>query len=108
MRAELAEAQRRLDPPQEGHHVQVLYPAPSGKQIHQAQSDAHPSHVPLVQMCVCVEKNSLGFRVVFGPDPLELIQVMWPEDGPITCQIVKVIHDDGDKQVDDLERRGAT
>lgn len=53
-------------------------------------------------MCLCAG-DSLGLRVVLGPDPLELVQVMRPEDGPITCQIVKVIHDDGDKQVDDLK-----
>lgn len=54
------------------------------------------------EVCFC-GKNSLGFRVIFGPDPFELIQVVWPENGPITGQIVKVIHDDGNKQVDDLK-----
>lgn len=47
--------------------------------------------------------DSLGFRVVFGPDPFKLIQVMRPQNGPITGQIVKVIHDDSYKQVDDLK-----
>lgn len=28
---------------------------------------------------------------------------MWPKNGPITSQIVKVIHDDSYKQVDDLK-----
>ena len=44
----------------------------------------------------------LGFRVVFGPDPLELIQVMWPQNGPIPSKVVKVVHDDGHKQVQHL------
>lgn len=49
-------------------------------------------------MCVDV----LGFRVVLRPDPLELVQVMWPQNGPIPGQVVKVVHDNGNKQVDDL------
>ena len=32
-----------------------------------------------------------------------LIQVMGPEDGPITSEVVKVVHDDGHKQVEDQE-----
>lgn len=46
---------------------------------------------------------SLGFRVIFRPDPFKLIQVMWPKNGPITGQVVKVIHDNSNKQVDDLK-----
>lgn len=30
---------------------------------------------------------------------------MRPQDGPITRQIVEVVHDDGNKQVDDLSER---
>ena len=44
----------------------------------------------------------LGFRVVFGPDPLKLIQVMWPQNGPIPSEVVEVVHDDSNKQVNDL------
>lgn len=44
----------------------------------------------------------LGLRIVFRPDPLELIQMMRAQNRPIACQIVKVVHDDGDEQVDNL------
>lgn len=52
-----------------------------------------------------VRDHSLGFRVVFGPDPLELIQVMGPKNGPITGKIVEVIHNDSYEKVDDLKQR---
>ena len=45
-----------------------------------------------------------GFRVIFSPDLLKLIQVMRTEKRPITGQIVKVVHDDSHKQVEDLRR----
>ena len=52
--------------------------------------------------------DSRSLRVVLRPDGLELIQVMRAQDGPVPCQVVKVVHDDGHKQVDDLweESRG--
>lgn len=31
--------------------------------------------------------------------------MVWTEEGPVPRQIVKVVHDDGDKQVQDLEWR---
>lgn len=46
--------------------------------------------------------NLLSLWVVFSPDPLELVKMMWPQDRPVTRQVVKVVHDDGHKQVDDL------
>ena len=52
--------------------------------------------------------DSRSLRVVLRPDGLELIQVMRAQDGPVPCQVVKVVHDDGHKEVDDLweESRG--
>ena len=55
-------------------------------------------------MFVQYEGALLCFRVVLGPDPLELVQVMRAQDRPIARQVIKVVHDDGDKQVDDLKR----
>lgn len=45
-----------------------------------------------------------GFRVIFSPDLLELIQVVRTKKRPITGQIVKVIHDDSYEQVEDLKK----
>ena len=50
------------------------------------------------------EGDLLCFRVVLGPYPLELIQVVRAQNRPITRQVIKVVHDDSDKQVDDLRR----
>lgn len=48
-------------------------------------------------------RNLLGFRVILGPDSLEFIQVMGTEDRPIPSQVVKVVHDNSYKEVDDLQ-----
>lgn len=52
VRAELAEAQRRLDPPQQGHHIQVLYSAPSGHQRH-GVNIIHPTSLITRSVFVC-------------------------------------------------------
>lgn len=46
----------------------------------------------------------LGVRVVLAPQPNKLVQVVRSQDTPIARQVVKVVHDDGHKQVDDEER----
>lgn len=48
-------------------------------------------------------RDVLGLGVVLRPYPFELIQVMRPQDGPVARQVVKVVHDDSHKQVDDLK-----
>lgn len=45
---------------------------------------------------------TLGVRIVFAPKSDELVEVMWTKNRPIAGQIIKVVHDNGHKQVDDL------
>lgn len=45
---------------------------------------------------------TLGVRIVFAPESDELVEVMWTENRPIAGQIIKVVHDNSHKQVDDL------
>lgn len=40
-----------------------------------------------------------GCGVVVRPDTDELVQVMWSEDGGVTCQVLEIIHDDGHEQI---------
>lgn len=49
--------------------------------------------------------HSLGFRVVLSPDPFELVQVVGAQDGPVTCEVVKVVHDDSHKEINDLRAK---
>ena len=42
-------------------------------------------------------------RVVFGPDPNELVEMVRAKDGGIPGQVVKVVHDDGDEKIEHLE-----
>lgn len=43
-----------------------------------------------------------GFWVIVRPNPLKLVQVVSAEHGPVSCEILKVVHDDSDEQIDDL------
>lgn len=43
--------------------------------------------------------------VILGPNPNELIEVMRPQDGGVSGQVLKVIHYDGHKQVQHLKHR---
>lgn len=48
---------------------------------------------------------SLSLWIILGPDGLEFIQVMRAQDGPVPCEVVKVVHDDSHKEVDDLQQK---
>lgn len=54
--------------------------------------------------------HSPGRRVVLGPDPDELVQVVGTQDGRVPCEVLEVVHDDGHKEVEHLQDReeGAT
>lgn len=45
-----------------------------------------------------------GVRVVLGPDADELVEVVGAQDRRVPRQVVKVVHDDGDEQVQHEER----
>lgn len=44
----------------------------------------------------------LGIGIILGPEANKLVQVMRPENRPISRQVVEVVHDNGDKEIDDL------
>ena len=44
----------------------------------------------------------LRFRIVFGPETNELIEMMRPENRPIPREIIEIVHDDSNEQIDDL------
>lgn len=44
----------------------------------------------------------LGSWIIFRPDPLELIEVVGTQNGPVPSEIVKIVHDDSNKEVNDL------
>lgn len=48
--------------------------------------------------------HSPGGRVVLGPYPYILIQVMRPQDGRVSSQVLKIVHDDSHKQIQHLEQ----
>ena len=43
-----------------------------------------------------------GFRVVFGPEANELVEMMWTEYWPVTCEVVEVVHYHSHEQIDYL------
>lgn len=47
---------------------------------------------------------AFGVRIVFAPQSDELVQMMRPQYGPVSGQVIEVVHDDRDEQVDDQER----
>ncbi len=42
-------------------------------------------------------------RVVFCPDPNELVEMVRAKNGGIPGQVVKVVHDDSDEKIEHLE-----
>lgn len=59
------------------------------------------------RVCLCSYGSvchSPGSRVVLGPNPYVLVQVMRPQNRRVSGQILKVVHDDGHEQVQHLRR----
>lgn len=49
----------------------------------------------------------LGSWIILRPDPLELIKMVGTQNGPVPSEIVKIVHDDSNKEVNDLiDKRG--
>lgn len=40
--------------------------------------------------------------IIFWPQPHKLIQMVWTQNWPVSSQIVKIVHDNSHKQIDDL------
>lgn len=58
-------------------------------------------------LCVCMSAcacHSPGGRVVLGPYPYILVQVMRPQDRGVSGQVLKVVHDDGHEQIQHLDQ----
>lgn len=47
---------------------------------------------------------AFGVRIVFAPQSDELVQMMRSQYGPVSGQVIEVVHDDRNEQVDDQER----
>lgn len=53
-------------------------------------------------------KCLLCLGIIFRPATDELVQMMWTQDRPIASEIIKVVHDDGHEQIDDLKHQYET
>lgn len=47
--------------------------------------------------------TTFGVGVVLGPETNKLVQMVGTQDGPISRQVIEIIHDYGDEQIDDLK-----
>ena len=65
----------------------------------------NPVSISVPEKCdnINVFDSSLGVRIILGPKSNELSKVMGPKDWPISREIIKVVHDDGNKEIEDEE-----
>lgn len=45
---------------------------------------------------------AFGVRIVLAPEAHELVQMVRTQDGPVTRQVIEVVHDDGHEQIENL------
>lgn len=57
-------------------------------------------HMNCASQCMC---HSPGSRVVLSPYPYVLVQMMRPQDGGVSGQVLKIVHDDSHKKIQHLE-----
>ena len=46
---------------------------------------------------------SFRVRIIFRPKNHKFAQVMWSKDRPVSGEVIKVVHDDSNKQVENQE-----
>lgn len=106
MRTQLPKPQRRLDPAQHRDHVDVFYTTSERRRQTEVNRETTVKNIRGKKTTEEQRREvSRGLGIVVGPDSLELVQVVRPEHGPVPSQVLKVVHDDGDEQVDDLTER---
>ena len=44
-----------------------------------------------------------GIGIIFAPQMNKLGKMVWTKDGPISCEVVKVVHDDSNEEVENEE-----
>lgn len=49
-----------------------------------------------------LETNLRSRRIVIGPDSNELVKMVRTENRGVPCQVVEVVHDDGNEQIQHL------
>ena len=83
------------------HANELLVGQPVGALGPEAQRRVHVlQHVVHLR----VENPAGGARVVLGPNPQELVQVVGAQNGRVPGQVVEVVHDDGHEQIEHEER----
>lgn len=45
-----------------------------------------------------------GVRIVLGPDPHELVEMMRAQDRRVPREVIEIVHDDGDEEIQHEER----
>lgn len=102
VRTKFTEAQRWLNPPQKSDNIQMFDSSPLYRQKTMYCIITCFKH-SVYMLYETLDQFSLRcFRVILCPDLLKLIQVMRAKDRPITSEVVKVVHNDGHKQIDNL------
>ena len=81
-------------------YLQILYLASHSMRTKLSKTQGRGN---LPQQCDHIDmlNPSLGIGIIFRPQSDKLIQVMWSQNGPISSQVVKVVHDDGDEEIED-------
>ena len=105
---QFAEAKRRRDFTQQSDNVEVLYTTPTHHIVYIYTTHAHHTvythqHMQIIS---CMRKEVeylLCLGIIFRPKSHELVEMMRAKNGPITREVVKIVHDDSNKQVYDLQ-----
>ena len=49
--------------------------------------------------------NLRGSRIKLRPHADKLVEVVWAENGFVTCKVLKVVHDNSHKQIKELKTK---
>lgn len=52
-----------------------------------------------------ISRNLRGSRIKLRPHADKLVEVVWAENGFVTCKVLKVVHDNSHKQIKELKTK---
>ena len=52
-----------------------------------------------------IHRNLRGSRIKLRPHADKLVEVVWAENGFVTCKVLKVVHDNSHKKIKELKTK---
>lgn len=96
----VAESQRRIDVFQHIVHLGIV--DFSTTSIYNNNNKTDTNFLKHISIIMFLRRLLRCIRIIFGPNPHKLVQMMGSQDTRVSSQIIKIIHNNGNEQIQHL------